>query len=78
MQNKYLNLFGNLHVSDEGTSCMVEVRALCVKASLTIKLNWGAGGSEQSWVRKEQKDRIQTALLNFLTLKQGDRSRLVQ
>ena len=58
---------------------MVEARALCVKASLTMKLNWGGGGvSEQSCVRKEQKARIQTALLNFLTLKQGDRSRLVQ
>ena len=60
---------------------MVEARAPCVKASWTIKLNWGrgAGGvSEQSCVRKEQKARIQTALLNFLTLKKGDRSRLVQ
>ena len=60
---------------------MVEARELCVKASLTIKLNWGrggGGGSEQSCVRKEQKARIQTALLNFLTLKKGDRSRLVQ
>ena len=59
---------------------MVEARELCVKASLTMKLNWGRGGgvSEQSCVPKEQKARIQTALLNFLTLKQGDRSRLVQ
>ena len=23
---------------------MVEARALCVKASLTMKLNWGGGG----------------------------------
>ena len=38
----------------------------------------GAGVSEQSCVRKEQKARIQTALLDFLTLKQRDKSRLGQ
>ena len=59
---------------------MVEARALRVKAPLTMKLNWRGGGgvSGQSCVCREQKARIQTALLNFLTLKQRDRSRPVQ
>ena len=51
---------------------MVEARALCCGQG------GGGGVSEQSCVCKEPKARIQTALLDFLTLKQRDRSRLVQ